>query len=253
MDLDGWVKLHRQLIKSRVFANEGLLKVWIWCLLKANHEKEWVPIKTGRGTTEIEVFPGQFIFGRKTSAKDLRMNPSTVWKRMLKLKNIENLDIQSDTHFSVISINNWETYQLDDTPKVTGKVTGKEQPSNTNKNDKNIYTVKLQEFVGNYINFIKEKYPTKSPKGKNLKSSSLETVDKLIRLDGFEEDYVFNALRWAQKDDFWKTNVFSLAGLRKKSHNGLTKFQNISNAYDKDQPEESKPKVPVFRVAASDL
>ena len=249
----GWIKLHRKLLDSRVFVNEGLLKTWVWCLLKANHETEWVPVKTGKGTTEVKIEPGQFIFGRKTAAKELKMKLSTVWKRMLKLETTQNLNIQRNTHYSIVCIINWECYQSKEKPKGTGKGTGREQAGNTNKNDKNIYTDKSKKFVGDYISFILKTYPTKAPKGKNITKNSLETINKLTRIDKFEEEYIFNALRWAQKDDFWSTQIYSLASLRNKSrNNGLTKFQNLSNSYDKDKPEQAKPKIPFFEVAAND-
>ena len=132
----GYIKVYRKTIGSQVFQNEGLFKVWMWCLLKANHKGQWVSIKTGRGTTEVWVEPGQFIFGRKTAAKELKMKPSTVWKRIIKLKNMRNLNIESNTHYSVITVINWEFYQGNE-KKGTSKVTGKEQPSNTNKNEEN--------------------------------------------------------------------------------------------------------------------
>lgn len=65
----------------------------------------------------------------------------------------------------------------------------------------------------------------------DLKKSA-DTVDKLIRLDGFTLDYIIEAIRWAVKDDFWGGQVFSLAPLRAKSKNTLTKFQNISNSFN---------------------
>jgi len=249
----GWIKLHRKLLNSMVFTNEGLLKVWVWCLLKANHEEEWVSIKTGRGSTEVKILPGQFIFGRKTASKELKMKSSTLWKRMQKLKKVENLNIESDTHFSLVSIINWNSYQGLKESKRTGKGTGKEQPRNTNKNDKKIYTATLEKFAADYIKYISETFPTKSPKGKNLKHNSLSVLDKLIRIDGFTEDYIFKSLRWAQKDDFWKVQIYSLAGLRKKTSGDLTKFQNLSNAYDKDQPEQAKPKIPVYNIETGEV
>ena len=133
---EGYIKVHRKTINSQVFQSEGLFKVWMWCLLKANHKGQWVPIKTGRSTTEVWVGPGQFIFGRKSAAKELRMKPSTVWKRIIKLKNMQNLNIESNTHYSVITVISWAFYQGNE-KKGTSKVTGKEQPSNTNKNEKN--------------------------------------------------------------------------------------------------------------------
>ena len=136
----GYVKLWRKSIKSRVFKNDGLWKVWTWCLLKANHEKKWVEMKTGRGVIEVEVFPGQFLFGRDSAAKDLGMGATTVWKRMHKLKNTQNIDIESNRQYSLISVLNWDRYQnaiLKSDSKGDRQVTGKCLPSDTNKNYKN--------------------------------------------------------------------------------------------------------------------
>jgi len=140
----GWVSLHRKIIDSRVFANEGLLKVWIYCLCRANHEKNYVPITTGKGTTEVEVNAGEFIFGRNIVAKELKMNPSTLYKRMQKLEKYGNLNIISNTHYSIVSICNWDSYQdntkIKEQPKEhpsNNQVTAREQPSNTENNVNN--------------------------------------------------------------------------------------------------------------------
>lgn len=136
----GWIKLYRKVLDSRVFANEGLFKVWIYCLCRANHETNYVSVKTGQGETEIKVNGGEFIFGRNSCANDLNMNPSTLYKRMKKLEGMENIKIQSNSQYSVVSICNWDTYQHIENKKEqpsNSQVTGKEQPSNTDNNDKN--------------------------------------------------------------------------------------------------------------------
>jgi len=136
----GYVRVYRKTIDSQVFQNEGLLKVWLWCLLRANHKEQWVSITTGRGTTEVHLLPGQFIFGRKTAAKELKMKPSTVRNRIQKLKNMRNLDIQTDTHYSIIIVLNWDTYQVPNKKEdrqEDNQRTGKGQPKDTDKNDKN--------------------------------------------------------------------------------------------------------------------
>ena len=66
---------------------------------------------TGKGETEVELLPGQFIFGRKTAARSMKMKESTIRNRIEKLKKLEKIDIKSDTHYSIITIRNWETYQ----------------------------------------------------------------------------------------------------------------------------------------------
>ena len=141
----GWIKLHRKLLDSRVFANEGLLRLWVYCLCRANHETNYVDIQTGKGKTEVKVNAGQFIFGRKSVSKDLKMNPSTLYKRMQKLEKIGNVNIQSNSHYSIVSICNWNVYQSNENEKEQAKeqpsnrqVTGREQASNTDKNVKNV-------------------------------------------------------------------------------------------------------------------
>jgi len=137
----GYVALWRKSLDSRIFHNEGLWKVWTWCLMKATHKKRWATLKTGRGNIEIEICPGQFIFGRHSAAKELKMNPSTVWKRIVKLKNLSNLNIESNRQYSVINIINWDIYQPQNNKsniKGNKQVTSKEQASNTDNNVKNV-------------------------------------------------------------------------------------------------------------------
>ena len=145
---DGWILLHRKIIKSRVFQNADLLKVWLWCLVKANHKDKWVPFKTGRGESEVLIKRGQFIFGRKKAAKELKMKLSSTYKRMLKLKSMQNLNMQSNTHYSIVTINNYKDYQdmIEKKEQVkeqasNNQVATKEQPSSTTNNvnnDKNV-------------------------------------------------------------------------------------------------------------------
>jgi hypothetical protein len=114
MNIDGnggYVKLFRKVMHSQVFANEGLFHLWVWCLLKASHKEEWVPMRTGSGTTEIKIGPGQFVYGRKAAAKELRASPSTIRNRIKKLENIGNIATQPASHFTIITIVNWDSYQ----------------------------------------------------------------------------------------------------------------------------------------------
>ena len=123
--------------------------------MKASHEERWVTVTTGRGQTEVKLQPGQFIFGRNQAAAELGDKPTSTYKRMLKLKKLENLNIQSNTHYSVVTICNWDKYQSELTKEEQPKeqpsdnqVTTKCQPSDTNKNVKN---VKKEETVPRYL------------------------------------------------------------------------------------------------------
>jgi hypothetical protein len=137
----GYVKLWRKIEDSIVFQNEGLFKVFIWCLLQATHKEIYLPVRTGRGFTEVHLMPGSFIFGRQSAAKQLRMSQSTVWGRIIKLKKFKIIDMQTNTHYSIISIINWISYQGDQNQSDSQpdrQPTPNRRATDTNKNNKNV-------------------------------------------------------------------------------------------------------------------
>jgi len=136
----GFVKLWRKSLDSRIFKNPELWQLWTWCLLKANHKPQFVEIVTGKGRSSVLVNTGSFVFGRNQAAKEIGQKPSGLWTRCLLLQRLGNLNIQSNTHYSIISIVNWEIYQPL-TEKIDrqddNQLTGNRQPNDTNKNEKN--------------------------------------------------------------------------------------------------------------------
>ena len=88
--------------------------------------------------------PGQFIFGRLTAARELNMKTSSVRNRMEKLRVSGNIAMQTDTHYTIVTICNWDKYQGD--INFEGQASGqakdnqrttKGQPKDTDKNCKN--------------------------------------------------------------------------------------------------------------------
>ena len=113
---------------------------------------------------------------------------------MLKLKNIGNLNIESNTKYSIITLINWGSYQ-DSFKKVTAKVTAKEQPRNTNKNDKN------KEYMPKCFERFWKEYPKKVGKKK--------AREKFIRLFLDEKRFkkIMEALEVQKKSLQWKKDA----------------------------------------------
>lgn len=142
--------------------------------MKASHKTHWMPTKTGKGHTQIKLDPGQFIFGRFESAKELGMKPSSVRNRMKKLKSMQNLDIKPDTHFSIITIMNWGIYQVIN--NVLGQPTG--HPVDTQRTPKghiqeckegnNVKNNIYKEMAVEVINYLNEKTGKKYKDDKNI-------------------------------------------------------------------------------------
>ena len=115
----------------------------------------------------------------------------------------------------------------------------KKQSKEKESKVKNI-SPEIQNFVDEFISYINQQKGNLAPKSNNLRNNSLDTVDKLIRIDGFDLDYIKNVCRWALKDEFWSGAFFSLSELRKTSQNGNLKFQNMANAYEKPKHNGKK-------------
>ncbi len=207
---------------SRIFANPELWQLWTYCLLRANHSKQWVPVCTGKGTTEVEVLPGQCIFGRHTWAKTLKTNPSTLWKRMLKLKTLGFLDMLSGSSYSVVTIKNWEFYQKRENDKVTGKVTmnGKRSQNevkmtDTDKNDKKGNNDK--KYTAEF-DLLWSQYPKKDGRKEALRhftasvktdknladiKTALENYNSHIAKDKIEQKFIKNGSTWFNNWEDW--------------------------------------------------
>lgn len=221
---EGYVKIYRKTIRSQVFQNEGLFKVWMWCLLKANHKGQWVSVKTGKGTTEVWIEPGQFIFGRKKAAKELKMKPSTVRNRILKLKNMGNLDIQSNSQYSIIIIINWDTYQAPYEKEGHPKRTAKGQPKDTNKNDKkekNTY-IDASKKILTYLNQVGNRNFT-------IIKANLEPIQARLE-DGHTEEECKKVIdiKWADPD-------FNKKYFRPTTLFRPTKFEGYLNEKQQEQ------------------
>lgn len=98
------------------------------------------------------------------------------------------------------------------------------------------FTNNAIEKISNYGGNLAPKVTT------SLTENSADTIDKLIRLDNFTLDYIQDVLEWGMNDEFWKSNLYSLAALRKKGKNGLTKFQNVANGYERENNKTNKNK-----------
>ncbi len=128
MSNQGWIKLHRKILDNPIFGSEKGLKIWIWCLLRANHKGECAYI----GRNKVCVETGSFIFGREKASDKLGIAKSTVRDWMKFLEDEGFIDIKPTTKYSIVYIKNWKEYQDTDNKSKTNR-----KQIDTNKNDKN--------------------------------------------------------------------------------------------------------------------
>lgn len=106
--LDGWVKLYRSLLGGTVFAEPRMLKVFIWCLLKANKEDGY-RMKIGKQT--ITLNRGQFVTGRNSAASELGMSASAVRRWLCELQNGQQIQLSANNKYTLVSVVNYSLYQ----------------------------------------------------------------------------------------------------------------------------------------------
>ena len=136
----GWIKLHRKIRECDAIWDDKPFsrgQAWIDLLLMANHEDKEVlfdgsiyEVKRGQRLTSIRKLSEQWGWSRTKTGKFLN-----------ELEKAEMLLVKSDTKKTVLTLVNYDFYQLNDEtekpPKSHRKATEKPQ-KDTNKNDKEI-------------------------------------------------------------------------------------------------------------------
>jgi hypothetical protein len=146
----GYIKLWRKSMDSAVWQCPDLWRTWTCCLMLANHREAFV--KIDRLTVPIKIKAGQFITGRfefhqamYPQRKKNNKSPITVWRWLQCLEKLQNLNIETNKRFSIITIVNWDSYQgngfINDhlnEPQAINRRSTDDQQTITNKNDKNV-------------------------------------------------------------------------------------------------------------------
>ena len=215
----------------------------MYCLLKANHKRAFISVKTGRGMTTVEVGPGQFIFGRKQAAKDLNLPPSTIRNKLSKLVGLGKVDTQPDTHYTIITIVNWATYQIlenKEDRQQDNQRTGKGQAKDTNKNDKNEKKqspdaksagkreVKFSDIDMKGAKFLLTRIQEHSPHISDKHIDQWANTIRLIReRDNKTNQQITDAIYFAVEDNFWHGVILSANALRRNMDKLLTKASQL--------------------------
>lgn len=162
---NGWIKLWRKVLSNPIFLDDSLFKCWVYCLLRANHDRNDFLINKQLVSCE----PGEFVTGRDSANRDLGWKSKKFDRKCIFLEKYGFLTRQVTSHFTKIKIINWNTYQGanngDDQQydqQMTNQRPADDQPMTTNKNVKNEKNVKKRVLLSDeeWIAQIKILYPT---------------------------------------------------------------------------------------------
>ena len=134
--MEGFVSLHRKMFNWGWYTHPTTSRLFIHLLLLANHTtKEWM------GQT---IQRGQLITGRKELAKQLKISEQSVRTSLKHLKSTNEITIKISNKFSLITVNNYDSYQIstnkltNNQPATNQQLTTTNNDNNDNKKEKNI-------------------------------------------------------------------------------------------------------------------
>lgn len=244
-----------------------MLKLWLYCLIRANHTETEVLIEK----QEIKLYPGQFVTGRfaladeynRGAKKRHRVSPDTLWRWLKKFQEWEMLHIKSTNKYSVITIKNWDAYQQT-AQEMHNNCTTDAQQMHTDKNDKNdkndnnnIIIRSKYKFETHHMKLAELLFKKIRENNPNAKKPNLESWANTFRLmmerDGRSGKDIQELILWTQRHHFWYKNILSADKLRKqfdrlilemkddgkfavirgrKSEKPKTSFESDSSKYD---------------------
>lgn len=104
---NSWIKIYRKFLKWEWYDDINVKVLFLHCLLKANYkDKKW---------HGIEVRRGSFLTTIRGLAKETGLTPMQIRTALNKLKTTHEITQSSNTNYTVITINNYEKYQTNNT------------------------------------------------------------------------------------------------------------------------------------------
>jgi len=148
-----YVYLFRKIIETSFYKDSFALHLAIHCLLKANR----FPRQVTLGNEIINLERGQFITGRHKLYLETGIKESTVRNKLSLLSKVGFLDIKTTTKYSIITVINYDKYQLKDSGRTAEEPTDGQQMDTTKKEKKDKKDNKQ------YNNIGQEQDPNRTP------------------------------------------------------------------------------------------
>ncbi len=153
----GFIKIHRKILKWEWYADVNVVKLFLHCLILANHKpKNW------RGFT---IERGEFISSLGNLAKGCGLTVQQIRTAMNKLKSTNEVTSKATNKFTMITVTNYATYHVNEkesNKQDNKRVTNEQQTSNkqvtTTKNVKNVKNVKNKDIYLDFVKLTKEEY-----------------------------------------------------------------------------------------------
>lgn len=183
--MDGWIKIHRQILEWRWYSDINVTRLFLHLLLKANFDtKDWQDVTIGRGQLVTSI--GRLAEQTSLSIKEVRT-------ALKKLESTGEIITKGANRFTTITICKYDTYQcLED---EQGQTKGKRRANEGQTKGKQRATIKESKELNNTRNkedviidsSCENSQPTDQPKNeppKTLEERQQEFYDEVAQYVG---------------------------------------------------------------------
>lgn len=241
----GYIKIWRKLDESGLIQMPNTLALFMHILLSAANKDK----KLGTPKGVITVKRGQYVSGRKRLAEILEQTEREIRTSITRLVELEIIDQQTTSRYSVYTIVNYDKYQSNE--NQTTSTTPSKRPTDDQHNAQQ--TTTKQEIKQNlkpsrpenrkpvfetddlrFAEFFFAELLKINPSHKKPNLDAWANDARLMReRDSRTLRDAAELVRWCITDPFWKTNILSVAKLREK-WDALTMKKNASNVVNPD-------------------
>ncbi len=148
-ELNGYIKLYRKLVTWGWYQDVVVKSLFLHCLLLASfRDFNWM---------DKRLSAGQFVTSYKKLAEDLGFSVQQIRTALKKLESTGELTSKSTNKFSIITVMNWENYQIDieeSNTQSNNPITNEQQTNNKQitNNQQHIKNIKNNKNYKNYKN-----------------------------------------------------------------------------------------------------
>jgi biotin operon repressor len=206
----GYIALHRKTLEWEWYDDPNTFRLFIHCLLKANHKD-----KCWRG---INIKRGSFITSIDKLAKKLKLSTSKIRTAIKKLKLTNEITIKSQAQYSVVTVVNYDEYQTNrkesDKPIANESQTN-DKPIATTNNDNNEKNDNKKNIYLRHVRLTLVEVEKLKVKFGDQYHEWIKRMDDGIEAKGYKYKSHYQALlNWHTRENKTTSSKLSQAGMR---------------------------------------
>ncbi|MCK4820047.1 hypothetical protein KA005_30055 [bacterium] len=224
---EGWIKIHRKIAENVVWLSEPFSRgqAWVDLIMIANRKPGYFKVRGNR----VDLKAGQVGRSAASLAHRWRWSRSKVDRYLMELKKEQQIELQKSNITTLISILNYEQYQLGEPQN--------EPQTNINKKYSIESSTKFSGYYSSILSLFLENF---RPKNKTQQDNWIDTLDKLHRIDGLDLKTIYEIIKWGREDEFWAKQFQTVIKLRRLNKEGIP-FHLVFREKMKDTKPVIKP------------